>query len=146
MSDLEFMRSLDLLGTYEDMTNIINFITSRILITPDKLQSLLWLAYGWGLTILNYEIAPLQFVQTPYGPAEININKLYPAWDSAIIPQVPAPKLNPKVEHILTSTIKTYGSLSNEELDELISWHCKDVSPGEDISAREIFMFFSKTV
>lgn len=144
MSDLEYMQSLNLLGTYEDMTNIISYITSKLLITPDKLQGLLWYAYGWGLTLYNQEICPCQFFQTPYGPAEINVNKIYKAWETAIIPQCSAPKLNPRIEQLLNATISTYGKLSNEELSKSYSWHCNNVSPGEDISARDVFLFFSK--
>ena len=144
MTDLEFMKSLKDLGSYEDMTNIISFITSKIIITPDKLQGLLWYAYGWGLTLYDIEIAPLQFFQTPYGPAEININKIYPAWETAIIPYCSTPKLDPKIETLLNATISTYGELSNDELSKSYAWHCYTVPPGDDISARDIYLFFAK--
>lgn len=143
MNDLSFMRSLSDLGTYEDMTNIIQYLTSKCLMTPDKLQGMLWFAYAWGLVILNIEIAPFIFVQTPYGPAELNVNQLYPIWDTAIIPQYSTPKLKPQIEKLLDAVIRVYGSLSASELSARYASHCSDVPAGEEISARDIFLFFS---
>ena len=143
MDNLQYMNSLSYCGTYEDMTKVIQYITSKILITPDKLQGMLWYAYGWGLVFFNMEIAPFEFVQTPYGPAETNVNKLYKAWDTAIIPYCPPPKLDRRVKLILDATIKTYGSLSNDELNERYANHCYDIEAGEEITARDIYLFFT---
>ena len=143
MDDLEFMRSLSWQGSYEDLTDVISYITSKIIITPDKLQGLLWFAYAWGLVILNIEIAPCRFIQTPYGPAELHVNDLYPIWEDAIIPQCPAPKLHPQTEKLLDAIIKRYGPIPTDELNRRYSLHCGDVPAGEEISARDVFLFFS---
>ena len=143
MNDLQYLCSLSNLGTYEDMTSIIQYLTSKCLMTPDKLQGMLWFAYAWGLLILNCEICPLQFVQTPYGPAEININKIYPIWDNSIIPQGPPPKLNPKIEALLNGVIKEYGPMSTDKLTKRYASHCDNVPAGEEISARDVYMYFS---
>ena len=143
MDDIQYLRSLSWQGTEEDLADIIAYITSRCLITPDKLQGLLWFAYAWGLVILNAEIAPFLFVQTPYGPAELNVNENYPIWDHTIIPQGPAPRLNPQVEKLLDAVIKRYGSMSTDDLNRRYSLHCPGVPAGEEISARDVFLFFS---
>ena len=143
MDDIQYMRSLAWLGTYEDMTSIIQYLTSRCLMTPDKLQSMLWFAYAWGLVVLNIEIAPFQFVQTPYGPAELNINQIFPIWDVSIIPQTGIPKLDPKIAKLLDAVISKYGSMSASALSRKIEHHCYKVPAGEDISAREVYLFFS---
>ena len=143
MDDLQFMHSLSDAGTYEDLTDIINYLTSRCLMTPDKLQGMLWYAYAWGLVILNVEIAPLIFIRTPYGPAEPNIYDLFPVWDTAIIPQGPPPALNPQLEKLLDAVIKRYGSMSAEELSARYANHCDKVPIGEEISARDVFLYFS---
>lgn len=143
MDDLQYLKSLSHLGTYEDLTSIIQYITSKILITPDKLQGLLWYAYAWGLVILNTEICPLQFIQTPYGPAELNINRLYPIWDNSIIPQGPPPRLNPKIELLLNGIIKKYGPIPTDKLSRGYADHCDNIPAGEEISARDVYMYFS---
>lgn len=143
MDNLQYLNSLSWLGTYEDMSDVIQYLTAHCLMTPDKLQSLLWFAYAWGLVILNMEIAPFQFVRTPYGPAELNVNELFPVWDCSIIPQSPAPRLNPRIEKLLDAVIEKYGSLSASVLSRKIENHCFRIPAGEDIPAREIYLFFS---
>ena len=89
------------------------------------------------------EIAPFRFLQTPYGPAELNINQIYPVWDTAIMPQYPTPKIDPQVAKLLDAVIDKYGKIPTEDLNRRYSLHCPNISAGEDIPAREIFLYFS---
>ena len=146
MSDLQYLSSLSNYGTYEDMTSIIQYLTSKCLMTPDKLQGLLWYAYAWGLIFLNTEICPLQFVQTPYGPAELNVNRLYPVWDTAIIPQGAPPQLHPRIQTLLNAVIDKYGSMDTEKLSKRYANHCDFIEPGDDITARDIYMYFTSAI
>ena len=142
MTNRDFLKTLDSLGTYEDMSEIITYLTASKAMTSDKLQCVVYFAYAWGLCLLNREIAPFQFLQTPYGPAEINITRLYPA-ALGLIPQMAIPTLDPQLKKLLDFVLMRYGSMPTSELECRMNSHIPNTLPGREIEAKDIYLFFS---
>lgn len=147
MDNLQFLNQLDDRGGYDEMQDIITYLTSKLLMTPYKLDSMLWFAYGWGLVVLNSEIAPFQWKQTEYGPSSLDVPKLYPIEKFGMVPQAPEPEIDFEVKALLDAIITRYGKLSAEDLGERISYHLKGmVEPGSPIEARDAYLFFTSAI
>lgn len=141
MDNRQFLRTLDRLGTTEDMADILTYIAGRMPMTTDKLEALVYFAYAWGL-VAHREIAPFRFIQTSYGPCELTCRKLWLRYD--IVSQMDPPEIDDQLKAILDFVILRYGSMPTTELSDRMASHLKHIPPGSDITARDIYLYFSK--
>lgn len=141
MSDMRFLQSLDRLGTYEELTDIIAYLAAKRPMTTQRLEYILYFAFGWGLLLLHRQIAPLSFHQTPYGPREATVSKLYPSYDIVPVSSV-TPRLDNDLKNLLDIALDTYADQPIRELEVRLMHHMYG-EPGDQISARKIYLFFA---
>ena len=144
MSEKTFLCSLEKQGTYEDLTDIITYLTAERPMTTQRLGYLLYFAYAWGLVLLHRQIAPFQFIQTYYGPMELIHHRIYPSYD--VIPSYEAPILDQELTKLLDLVLHTYGNEPLHNLEARLSSHMLDIAPGFRICSRDIYMFFSRAI
>ena len=125
------------LGTHADMESIIGYLTREGRMTAQRLGYLCYWAYAWGLLVLEREICPFTFIQTCYGPHEIEHDKLYPATDYHI-------DLDPDLQLLLDIVLDTYGQEDIRELESRLMEHLRDIPLGRTITARDIYCFFAR--
>lgn len=144
MSEKTFLCSLEKQGTYEDLTDIITYLTAKRPMTTQRLGYLVYFAYAWALVLLHRQIAPFQFVQTPYGPMELVHQKIYPSYD--VIPAYEAPTLDRDLTMLLDLVLHNYGNEPIYNLGMRLSSHLMDVEPGIRIGSKDIYLFFSRAI
>lgn len=135
----QFLHRLDQLGTHADIHNIIAYLTSDNSMTAQRLQILLYYAYGWGLVMLHREIAPLLFLQTPCGPLELKSLRIYPTLHARPY------ELDDDLQRLLDVVLEIYDNKTMRQLETRMMSH--DIAPlGQVIPARDIYLYFDKAI